>query len=222
MTKRTGTPNSNEASNQFGSKLNKGLFSPAKIGNNFVDVGNNLIRKGGNIRSGNTVQYKVPVINAREQVVDAKIAINMASLTKSSTETGDEEKNAKFTQFRIPAKFASSEAKIAKIADTIPVLTSREGHQQDIKSIQNEEPRPIVSSKVVDGTPKHFKHLVIGRCWEYQMRIGLKDKEQIDCDKVWNYFMEAFAFKGPCDVKTKDYEEFLEKIEEDVPKDKVG
>lgn len=173
------------------------------------------------MKSNNAAQYKVPVIDTSKQVIDAKITNSIASLTKSRTKVGNDEKNAKFTQYRIPVKSTRSEARNAKIANTIPVLTSRKGDQHDVRAIQNKEPRPIVSSKIVDGTPKHFKELVIGRCWEYQLRIGLKDKEQIDCDKVWNYFMEAFAFKGPCDVKTKDYEEFLEKIEEDVPKDKV-
>ena len=53
------------------------------------------------------------------------------------------------------------------------------------------------------------------------MRIGLKDSEQINCEKVWDAFKETFAFKGPCDVTTKDYLVFLEKIEEDIPKNKV-
>ena len=53
------------------------------------------------------------------------------------------------------------------------------------------------------------------------MKIGLKDSEQINCEKVWDAFKETFAFKGPCDVTTKDYLVFLEKIEEDIPKNKV-
>ena len=53
------------------------------------------------------------------------------------------------------------------------------------------------------------------------MTIGLKQIEQINCEKVWDNFAQAFSFKGPCEVTTKDYMEFLDKIEEDVPKDKV-
>ena len=53
------------------------------------------------------------------------------------------------------------------------------------------------------------------------MRIGLKDSEQINCEKVWDAFKETFAFKGPCEATTNDYLAFLDKIEEDIPKDKV-
>ena len=91
----------------------------------------------------------------------------------------------------------------------------------DARTIPSQEPRPIKSRKPVDGTPLHFKEIFIGRCWQYQMKIGLKDTEQINCEKVWENFEQAFSFKGPCDVTTKDYLVFLDKIEEDIPKDKV-
>eukprot|EP00794_Sanderia_malayensis_P016044 gene16044-17666_t len=83
------------------------------------------------------------------------------------------------------------------------------------------EPRPIVSSKLVDGTPSHFKDIVIGRCWDYQARLGIKERLQIDCLRVWQYFKDTFAYKGPCEVTRKNYLTFLEKIEEDVRRDKA-
>lgn len=88
------------------------------------------------------------------------------------------------------------------------------------QTMPSTEPRPIKSAKLVEGTPLHFREIVIGRCWQYQMTIGLKQIEQINCEKVWDNFAQAFSFKGPCEVTTKDYMEFLDKIEEDVPKDK--
>lgn len=90
-----------------------------------------------------------------------------------------------------------------------------------VRNIPPQEPRPIKSTRPVDGTPLHFKEIVIGRCWQYQMKIGLKDSEKINCEKVWGAFKETFAFKGPCEVTTKDYLAFLDKIEEDIPKNKV-
>lgn len=89
------------------------------------------------------------------------------------------------------------------------------------KQIPTSEPRPIKSSKPVGGTPLHFKEIFIARCWQYQMKIGLKDSDQINCEKVWDDFKSKFSFKGPCDVTTEDYLDFLDKIEEDIPRDKV-
>lgn len=83
------------------------------------------------------------------------------------------------------------------------------------------QPHPIISSKLVSGTPKHFKQIIIGRCWEYQARIGLKERDKIDCTNVWNNFLTAFAYKDPCEVTTADYNVFLEKIEEDIPRDQA-
>ena len=109
-----------------------------------------------------------------------------------------------------------------------PYVASPHGHPSafatadEWENVIAKEPRPIISSKPVPGTPLHFREIVIGRCWQYQIKIGIKDNVQINCEKVWDYFQQAFAYKGPCDVTTKDYAQFLEKIDEDIPKDRVG
>ena len=60
-----------------------------------------------------------------------------------------------------------------------------------------------------------------GRCYEYQYRKNVAEDKEWDCNALWELFYNAFAFKGPCDVTSKDYENFLDALDEPVEKDKV-
>ena len=72
------------------------------------------------------------------------------------------------------------------------------------------------------ASTKNLKELVIGRCYEYRFQRSVGKTDKWDCGEIWAKLFEAFAYKGPCDVKKEDYETVLDLMEEDVPKDKVS
>ena len=60
------------------------------------------------------------------------------------------------------------------------------------------------------STPK-IKEIVLGRCYEYQLKtIGPDANGWKDCGKIWEAFHKAFAHKNPCDPKSRDYEPFFD------------
>lgn len=60
------------------------------------------------------------------------------------------------------------------------------------------------------STPK-IKEIVLGRCYEYQLKtIGPKADKWQNCNEIWDAFHKAFAHKKPCEPKSSDYKPFFE------------
>ena len=60
------------------------------------------------------------------------------------------------------------------------------------------------------STPK-IKEIVLGRCYEYQLKtIGPKADKWQNCNEIWDAFHKAFAHKKPCKPKSSDYKPFFE------------
>ena len=72
------------------------------------------------------------------------------------------------------------------------------------------------------GTTTHLREIFLGRCYEYQFQRKVDQEKEYDCPLLWKIFSKAFTFKGPCDVTMSDYENFISKLNEPIPKDKVS
>ena len=72
------------------------------------------------------------------------------------------------------------------------------------------------------GTTTHLREIFLGRCYEYQFQRKMDQEKEYDCPLLWKIFSKAFTFKGPCDVTMSDYESFISKLNEPIPKDKVS
>ena len=72
------------------------------------------------------------------------------------------------------------------------------------------------------GTTRHLHEIFLGRCYEYQFQRKMDQEKEYDCSLLWKIFSKAFTFKGPCDVTMSDYESFVSKLNEPIPKDKVS
>ena len=72
------------------------------------------------------------------------------------------------------------------------------------------------------GTTRHLPEIFLGRCYEYQFQRKMDQEKEYDCPLLWKIFSKAFTFKRPCDVTMSDYESFVSKLNEPIPKDKVS
>ena len=60
------------------------------------------------------------------------------------------------------------------------------------------------------STPK-IKTIVLGRCYEYQLKtIGSKEDQWKDCNMIWTAFHQAFAYKDPCKLLPEVYQPFFD------------
>ena len=60
------------------------------------------------------------------------------------------------------------------------------------------------------GTTKNLKEIFVGRCWDFQRKTQENQKIPFkDCDELWKRFHKSFAFKNPCKLSFKDYDEFF-------------
>ena len=85
---------------------------------------------------------------------------------------------------------------------------------QDFKT-KNSNPNPKYK------TTRNLKEIFIGRCYEYQFKKKISTDNSWDCNNLWKMFSKSFMYKGPCEVESSDYADFLNFIDEDLPKDKV-
>lgn len=77
--------------------------------------------------------------------------------------------------------------------------------------------------KPIGGTTQHLKEIFLGRCWDFIENRGkdLENPSKVDCNELWETFSKSFAFKGPCDVTSKDYALFFDLYDEKPLNDKV-
>ena len=68
-----------------------------------------------------------------------------------------------------------------------------------------------------DGSTKHLKDIVLGRCWDFQ-RMKVHKETTKDCAKIWEKFHTAFAFKDPCNTTFEDYKPYFDEIGMDIVK----
>jgi len=66
-------------------------------------------------------------------------------------------------------------------------------------------------------TTKHLRELFIGRCYELQFIRQIEEGKEYDCINLWKLFIQAFAYKPPCDVTLEDYKPFLSRLKEEIP-----
>lgn len=76
----------------------------------------------------------------------------------------------------------------------------------------------IPKSSSSDGSTPHLKDIVMGRCWEYEMR---KQSNVRNCTAIWKAFYDSFAFKDPCTLKFADYGPFFDAVKGQDIVDKV-
>ena len=78
--------------------------------------------------------------------------------------------------------------------------------------------------KPIGGTTQHLKEIFLGRCWDFIENRGkdLENPSKVDCNELWETFSKSFAFKGPCDVTSKDYALFFDLFDEKPLNDKVS
>lgn len=79
--------------------------------------------------------------------------------------------------------------------------------------------KPTIAKSKFAST-KNMKELVIGRCYEYMFKSN-QSSSRWDCGMLWSKLFEAFSYKGPCEVTQHDYENLIDLMEENIPKDKV-
>ena len=75
-----------------------------------------------------------------------------------------------------------------------------------------------IESVSLKGSTPNIKEIVLGRCYEYQelKTVGPKKK---DCNKIWEAFHQAFAYKDPCNLPFDDYQPFFDATEmQELPK----
>ena len=67
------------------------------------------------------------------------------------------------------------------------------------------------------GSTKHLKDIVLGRCWDFQ-RQKVREEATKNCSKIWETFYKAFAYKDPCNTTFKDYWPYFDEIGMDIVK----
>lgn len=67
------------------------------------------------------------------------------------------------------------------------------------------------------GSTKHLKDIVLGRCWDFQ-RQKAHDVSTKNCSKIWETFYTAFAYKDPCNTTFADYASYFDEIGMDIVK----
>ena len=74
-----------------------------------------------------------------------------------------------------------------------------------------------VSLAYSQGSTKHLKDIVLGRCWDFQ-RQKVHEEATKNCSKIWDKFHKAFAHKDPCNITFKDYGPYFDEIGMDIVK----
>ncbi|ESO05167.1 hypothetical protein HELRODRAFT_171506 [Helobdella robusta] len=63
------------------------------------------------------------------------------------------------------------------------------------------------------GTPPNLRDIYIGKCYEY-VEVVKKDAfyrpEEVDCEKLYDLFLEAFVGRDPCDVPPERYRAYVD------------
>ena len=72
------------------------------------------------------------------------------------------------------------------------------------------------------GTTPHLKEIVLGRCWNYQLKNVSSKGEPLNCTSMWKAFHDAFAFKNACNLTFADYEPFFDGVVGKYIVNKVG
>ncbi|XP_038049772.1 ADP-ribosyl cyclase/cyclic ADP-ribose hydrolase-like [Patiria miniata] len=71
------------------------------------------------------------------------------------------------------------------------------------------------------GTTLDIKEIVIGRCWDYQRVIGMKEGKplsEVDCNgTAWPAFVNAFAYKSPCSTPEDAFSNFIKIMTVSLP-----
>ncbi|XP_059170540.1 ADP-ribosyl cyclase/cyclic ADP-ribose hydrolase-like [Physella acuta] len=73
------------------------------------------------------------------------------------------------------------------------------------------------------GTTLNIKDVFEGRCYDYKETLynGLLPEVKASCGDLWLKFLDAFAYKHPCDVKFESYSAYWEAAKQILPTDKV-
>lgn len=71
----------------------------------------------------------------------------------------------------------------------------------------------VHSSVQNEGTTPKIKEIVIGRCYDYQLKkIGSNSTTWKNCTKIWDTFHRAFAYKNPCNLTFDDYKPYFDEV----------
>lgn len=71
----------------------------------------------------------------------------------------------------------------------------------------------VHSSVQNEGTTPKIKEIVIGRCYDYQLKkIGPNSTTWKNCTKIWDTFHRAFAYKNPCNLTFDDYKPYFDEV----------
>ncbi|XP_053109471.1 ADP-ribosyl cyclase/cyclic ADP-ribose hydrolase 1-like [Hemicordylus capensis] len=67
-----------------------------------------------------------------------------------------------------------------------------------------------------NGTTKHLREIILGRCYNYITTVNpeLKDK---DCLNIWEELQHAFIYKHPCNMQEEDYQPLKNLASHSVP-----
>ena len=68
-----------------------------------------------------------------------------------------------------------------------------------------------------NGSTKHLKEIVLGRCWDFQ-RLKVHDGSTKNCSKIWETFYRGFAYKDPCNITCADYKPYFDEVGMDIVK----
>lgn len=74
-----------------------------------------------------------------------------------------------------------------------------------------------VSLTYSQGSTKHLKEIVLGRCWDFQ-RQKVHEGSEKNCSKIWETFYKAFANKDPCNSTFADYKPYFDEVGMDIIK----
>jgi hypothetical protein len=79
-------------------------------------------------------------------------------------------------------------------------------------------------SSTYNATTTNLREIFIGRCY-YFLNVLHKqtcyiDARNYNCENIWNSFSSAVISKNPCDVKTVDFNTFLNLTYHEIPENR--
>ncbi|XP_033891530.3 ADP-ribosyl cyclase/cyclic ADP-ribose hydrolase 1-like isoform X1 [Acipenser ruthenus] len=68
------------------------------------------------------------------------------------------------------------------------------------------------------GTTRNLKEIVVERCLMFIKEVDTSGNK---CDQIWSTFKHAFIGKNPCNVKTGDYDQFIDTVRQYISRNKT-